>query len=63
MVTQTPNPPKKKVFIVDDHPVFRDGLVRIAAQVPGVVVCGEAGDAKTAFDAWLGGFIARAVGR
>jgi DNA-binding NarL/FixJ family response regulator len=51
MVTQTPNPPKKKVFIVDDHPVFRDGLVRIAAQVPGVVVCGEAGDAKTAFDA------------
>jgi DNA-binding NarL/FixJ family response regulator len=25
--------------------------VRIAAQVPGVVVCGEAGDAKTAFDA------------
>ena len=51
MVTQTPKPPKKKVFIVDDHPVFRDGLVRIAAQVPGVVVCGEAGDAKTAFDA------------
>ncbi len=44
-------PTEKKVFIVDDHPVFRDGLVRIAAQVPGVVVCGEAGDAKTAFDA------------
>ena len=40
----------KKVFIVDDHPVFRDGLVRIAAAIPGVVVCGEADNARDAFD-------------
>ncbi|MHB1082201.1 MAG: response regulator [Prosthecobacter sp.] len=39
-----------KVFIVDDHPVFRDGLVRIAAAIPGVVVCGEADNARDAFD-------------
>ena len=51
MSKKTSGQPQKKVFIVDDHPVFRDGLVRIVAQVPGVVVCGEAGDARTAFDA------------
>jgi|UniRef100_UPI00378457D7 DNA-binding NarL/FixJ family response regulator len=43
--------PAKKVFIVDDHPVFRDGLVRIASAVPGLVVCGEADNARDAFDA------------
>lgn len=51
MSKKTSGQPQKKVFIVDDHPVFRDGLVSIVAQVPGVVVCGEAGDARTAFDA------------
>lgn len=51
MSNKTSGQPQKKVFIVDDHPVFRDGLVSIVAQVPGVVVCGEAGDARTAFDA------------
>lgn len=51
MSKKTSGQPQKKVFIVDDHPVFRDGLVRIVEQVPGVVVCGEAGDARTAFDA------------
>ncbi|WP_395730601.1 response regulator [Prosthecobacter sp.] len=44
-------PPAKKVFIVDDHPVFRDGLVRIVAAIPGLVVCGEADNARDAFDA------------
>jgi DNA-binding NarL/FixJ family response regulator len=43
--------PAKKVFIVDDHPVFRDGLVRIAAATPGLVVCGEADNARDAFAA------------
>ncbi len=45
------NQPQKRVFIVDDHPVFRDGLVRIANQVPGLVVCGEADNAAQAFEA------------
>ncbi|MBE7494907.1 MAG: response regulator transcription factor [Verrucomicrobiaceae bacterium] len=43
--------PPRKVFIVDDHPVFRDGLVRIAAAIPGVVICGEADNAVEAFNA------------
>jgi DNA-binding NarL/FixJ family response regulator len=42
--------PSKKVFIVDDHPVFRDGLVRIVEQLPGLKVCGEADNAKQAFE-------------
>ncbi len=51
MSKNSSGPPAKKVFIVDDHPVFRDGLVRIAAAIPGLVVCGEADNARDAFDA------------
>ena len=42
--------PNRTVFIVDDHPVFRDGLARIAAHVPDLAVCGEADNATQAFD-------------
>lgn len=45
---QTENQLPKKVFVVDDHPVFRDGLVRIVEQMPGLVVCGEADTAVQA---------------
>lgn len=41
----------KKVFVVDDHPVFRDGIVRIASGIEGVMICGEAGNAAQAFEA------------
>lgn len=51
MAKKTSGPPAKKVFIVDDHPVFRDGLVRIASAISGLVVCGEADNARDAFDA------------
>ena len=51
MARKNASAPEKKVFVVDDHPVFRDGLIRIAGQVPGVVVCGEADNARQAFDA------------
>jgi DNA-binding NarL/FixJ family response regulator len=51
MAKKSSGPSAKKVFIVDDHPVFRDGLVRIAAAIPGLVVCGEADNARDAFDA------------
>jgi len=50
MAKKASGQPAKKVFIVDDHPVFRDGLVRIAAAIPGLVVCGEADNARDAFD-------------
>jgi len=40
--------PKKRIFLVDDHPVLRKGLARLIDSKPGFVVCGEA---STALDA------------
>ena len=37
---------KKKVLIVDDHPLLRDGLAKVIDQQPDLVVCGEAADAR-----------------
>jgi DNA-binding NarL/FixJ family response regulator len=41
-------PPPRTVFIVDDHPVFREGLARIINQEKDLVVCGQAADAAEA---------------
>jgi len=38
----------KKIFIVEDHPVFRQGLVQMLAAEPGLAVVGFAADAATA---------------
>lgn len=34
-----------RIFLVDDHPVFRDGLASLLDSEPDLTVCGEAGDA------------------
>jgi DNA-binding NarL/FixJ family response regulator len=34
-----------KIFLVEDHPVFRDGLAKLLNAEPDFTVCGEAGDA------------------
>lgn len=34
----------RRVFIVEDHPVFREGLVRMLSTEEDLEVCGEAGD-------------------
>jgi DNA-binding NarL/FixJ family response regulator len=40
-----------EVFIVEDHPVLRETLVRIVSLEKNLTVCGEAGDADEAFEA------------
>jgi DNA-binding NarL/FixJ family response regulator len=42
---------RKSVFIVDDHPIYRDGLTYlIQTTLPNVDVCGQADDAVTALE-------------
>jgi len=36
----------KRIFLVEDHPVFRDGLAKLLNAENDLTVCGEAGDAK-----------------
>ena len=42
---------RRRVFIVEDHPVFREGLVQIINSEGDLTVCGEAGDAEQALKA------------
>lgn len=41
-------PAPKKILIVDDHPMMRDGLVALIAAQPDLVVCAQAADAREA---------------
>ncbi|HSI64993.1 MAG TPA: response regulator transcription factor [Candidatus Saccharimonadia bacterium] len=41
-----------KVLVVDDHPAFRYGIIRLLKQVSEVEVCGEAGDGIEALEAF-----------
>jgi len=43
----------KKIFLVDDHPMLREGLQRLIEQQPGCQVCGESDTAAGALDAIL----------
>ena len=40
------NGQKSRIFLVEDHPVFRDGLSKLLDAEGDLTVCGEAGDAK-----------------
>ena len=40
--------PQRKVLVVDDHPVFRQGLAQLIKQQRDLAVCGEAADAASA---------------
>lgn len=42
---------KKKILIVEDHPIFRWGLSELINQEPDMVVCGEATDVDGAWKA------------
>jgi DNA-binding NarL/FixJ family response regulator len=39
---------KSRVLVVEDHPIVRDGLVRLINDEPDLEVCGEAEDVKNA---------------
>jgi DNA-binding NarL/FixJ family response regulator len=42
---------KKRIFIVDDHPIVREGLSLMMNREPDLMVCGEAEEASTALQA------------
>jgi len=42
---------RKQIFIVDDHPVFREGLVALVKRESDLAVCGEADNVPTALTA------------
>src|SRR5437016_4316546 len=48
-----PAPPntngKRRVLVVDDHPLVRDGLARVLSQQKDLVCCGEAGTVAETF--------------
>jgi len=49
--TQAKAAPQRRIFIVDDHPLFREGLACIIRQRPDLSICGEADTAAKAFEA------------
>jgi DNA-binding NarL/FixJ family response regulator len=54
MPATTPDPDqpaKRKILIVDDHPVLRRGLAALIGSEPGLMVCGEAATCRAALDA------------
>lgn len=46
-----PLPDKSRLLIVDDHPLFREGLRQIIERDPELTVCGEAANAAEALQA------------
>lgn len=42
---------KKKVFIVEDHPIMREGISQVINNEEDFIVCGEAGDVNKAMKA------------
>ena len=42
---------KKTVFVVDDHPLLRQGLALMINREPDLTVCGEAEEAQAAMKA------------
>lgn len=43
-------PARKKILIVDDHPMMREGLAQLIGNEAEMTVCGEAGDAREALE-------------
>lgn len=50
MKAEPPGSKKKRVLIVDDHPMMREGLTTRIDREPDITVCGEAGTAAEALN-------------
>jgi DNA-binding NarL/FixJ family response regulator len=48
MRSESPAPAKSTVFIVDDHPIVRQGLALLINREPDLAVCGDAEEANSA---------------
>lgn len=48
MSNKKPADKKKRILIVDDHAVLREGIAKLINEQPDLVVCGEAGDRESA---------------
>jgi DNA-binding NarL/FixJ family response regulator len=47
-MNSNPVPPKHRIFVVDDHPLVREGLTNLINRQDDLVVCGEAEDSAEA---------------
>ncbi len=47
--------PKRRVLVVDDHPIVRQGLAQMVNREPDLVICGEAEEAAGALQAIIDG--------
>ena len=45
------SPKKKRILVVDDHPMMRQGLALLIGAEPDLAICGEAETAESALDA------------
>jgi len=50
MTARKKKPARKRLLLVDDHPMTREGLVQLINNQPDLEVCGEAGDAFEALE-------------
>jgi DNA-binding NarL/FixJ family response regulator len=48
--TLSPEPARKRIFIVDDHPMMRDAMCTLIDTEPGLICCGGARSAEEALD-------------
>jgi DNA-binding NarL/FixJ family response regulator len=49
--SETAAPKRARIFLVDDHPIVRQGLSQLINQESDLVVCGQAEDARSAMEA------------
>lgn len=47
-MNSTPNGPKRRIFLIDDHPLVREGLTNLINGQGDLMVCGEAEDSAGA---------------